>query len=242
MQINPLTINHHRLICLLLIISLMSGCAWISNSGTNKANPASSSGNTAALLTQHWQADGKLAIRQIATQNTRGSAHTLRFNWHQQGENYTALLSGPLGFGRIEIQQTKQRISLTRGKTRVEAKDVDQLFFQQTGLSLPVSYLRYWALGIPAPQHGFTATPTSIVSPEDDAGGSQTSSSQPSAKAIKGFLQDGWDVSYTGAQQIDSYTLPVKLIADNGDIKVVIAFKHWDLPLSTARVGSFADK
>lgn len=223
MQSHPLTKNRLGAIYLLLIISLMAGCA-----GLKKAPQTHYQGDLAALLKQHWQADGKLAIRQIGTSNTRQSAHTLRFDWHQQGEDYTVLLSGPLGFGRVEIQQSKQIVSLTRGKTRVEANNADQLFFQQTGLSLPVSYLRYWALGVPAPQQRFTPAKTAASDP------------QAAAKLIKGFKQDGWQVSYTGARHVAPYTLPLKLTADNGDIKVVIAFKRWDFAVSAVPVSSAA--
>lgn len=203
-----------RLVLALIFLSgLLSSCA---NFNKNTRWDNSNKGDSAAdLLNHYWHVDGKLAIRSLLPEASTPTAQVLRFNWHQQAQNYSATLTGPLGFGRIKIVQKNQRIYLTKGKTHIEASDIDKLFAQQTGWDLPISFLRYWALGLPSPEQSFTLN-----------NGNANDTTE-----LASFKQAGWQIQYPSITLAAPYPLPSKMIASNEYFKLVIAFKHWQFPL-----------
>lgn len=202
-----------------ILLGLLSACASINERSHLETNPKNMEGSAASLLNRHWRVDGKLAIRALTA---NPSVQTLRFDWQQQAQDFTVTLSGPLGFGRVTVAQQDQRVYLTKGKTQIEASDIDRLFAQQTGWKLPLSYLRYWALGLPSPEQPFTAT-------------NQDQHKTDKATLI-GFQQDGWQIRYPSVNLAAPYPLPSKMIAFNKHFKVIMAFKHWQFPLIESSV------
>ena len=202
-----------------ILLSLLSACASINERSHLETNPKDMEASAASLLNRHWRVDGKLAIHALTA---NPSVQTLRFDWQQQAQDFTVTLSGPLGFGRVTVAQQDQRVYLTKGKTQIEASDVDRLFAQQTGWKLPISYLRYWALGLPSPEQPFTAT-------------DQDQHKTDKATLI-GFKQDGWQIRYPSVNLAAPYPLPSKMIAFNKHFKVIMAFKHWQFPLIESSV------
>ena len=202
-----------RSLFIMLLCSLLSSCANL-----NKSTPPNNglnddlSGSAAELLNRHWQVNGKLAIRTLSSNAAKPTAQALRFDWQQQAQDYKVTLFGPLGFGRVTVTQQNQRIYLSQDKNAIEADDIDQLFAQQTGWALPISYLRYWALGLPAPEQAFTFNKNSQAE-------------------LIGFKQDGWQIHYPSITLAAPYLLPSKMVASNKHFKLVIAFKHWQFPL-----------
>jgi len=224
--VNCRSVNHYRKnICLVLALIFLSGllssCANVNNTrlGSPSLEPpplkSSNKGDSAAdLLNRYWHVDGKLSLRSLLAEANAPSAQVLRFNWQQQAQDFSATLTGPLGFGRVNIAQKNQRIYFTKGKTHIEANDIDQLFAQQTGWDLPISYLRYWALGLPSPEQSFTLNNT-----------------VNNTNKITSFKQAGWQIHYPSITLTAPYPLPSKMIASNEYFKLTIAFKHWQFPL-----------
>ena len=223
MVIDSIKSKKNSLVVIFLLCSLISSCASLNkDTYSNNRLKDGFAGDAAELLNKHWQVNGKLAIRTISPSAGSPSAQALRFNWQQQAQDYNVTLSGPLGFGRVTVTQQDQRIYLSQGslsqgslskdKNAIEANDIDQLFAQQTGWALPISYLRYWALGLPAPEQAFTFN-------------------ENSQAELVGFKQDGWQINYPAITLAAPYPLPSKMIASNKHFKLVIAFKHWQFPL-----------
>lgn len=199
---------------IMLFCTLLASCANLNRSASsNNGINDDLSGSAAELLNRHWQVNGKLAIRTLSSSAAKPTAQALRFDWHQQAQNYKVTLSGPLGFGRVTVTQQNQRIYLSQDNNAIEANDIDQLFAQQTGWALPISYLRYWALGLPAPEQAFTLNKNSQAE-------------------LVGFKQDGWQINYPAITLATPYPLPSKMVASNKHFKLVIAFKHWQFPLT----------
>lgn len=215
--------SHKKILLSLGLIICLSGCI----SQGQKPPPLPTSTST-YLLDKNWSVAGKLGIRQSpesisnnAGSNNSGlitakkSAYSLRFEWQQLGQDYTATLSGALGFGRVLVEKQADLVSLSRGKNRVQAQDADQLFYQQTGWELPVSMLRYWALGLPSPDKPYKFSKRNPTEP---------------LSAIGGFEQAGWQVNYSKSEQISRFWLPGKMTAKHPDLKLVMVFKDWRLP------------
>ena len=198
---------------IMLLCTLLASCANLNRSASsNNGLNDDLSGSAAELLNRHWQVNGKLAIRTLSSNAAKPTAQALRFDWQQQAQDYKVTLTGPLGFGRVTVTQQNQRIYLSQDKNAIEADDIDQLFAQQTGWALPISYLRYWALGLPAPEQAFTFNKNSQAE-------------------LIGFKQDGWQIDYPSITLAAPYPLPSKMVASNKHFKLVIAFKHWQFPL-----------
>ena len=153
-------------------------------------------------LTRLWDASGRIGLRDAA------QSRTLRFRWQEYGEYYSLHLAGNLGLGRITIAGQQDSIKLWRGHINTplqtsrpadaEAKNAEQLLFEQTGMRLPISFLRAWTLGKSA-----TDTNTCCdLSP-------WLVTEQPNE--LPGFSQDGWRVEYSQSQIEGPYRLPRKL-------------------------------
>ena len=163
------------------------------------------------LSIKRWQVQGKLGIR---LPNDSGSVY---FNWQQRPEDFAIHLSGPLGAGASWIRGSSldaphQQVSLQRGKQApVYADNLETLMYGNLGWSLPVSELYYWMRGIPAPD-----TPATAFS-HDDQGRLET------------LQQLGWTLNFSRYREVDSWSLPGKLIAKRGELKLTFIIKNWTL-------------
>jgi len=96
---------------------------------------------------KRWSFAGKIAIK-VNTKSQKAN-----ITWETDGNDYDILLYGPFGQGKIHIQKLGEQVSLTSaGKTKY-ADNSETLLYQTTGLSLPISSLRYWIRGIKDPNY-----------------------------------------------------------------------------------------
>lgn len=154
---------------------------------------------------QAWQASGRVGVK------AGSDGWTASFSWRQRGDNYHVRIHGPLGSGVIDLQGTPQRVVLKQtGKPLRTAQNPEQLLYQATGWSFPVSGLKSWILGVPVAgqpeQHRLNA-----------------------AGSLQSLLQAGWEIDYRDYQQVDGLNLPAKLLLSNGDIHVKLIARQWQL-------------
>jgi len=88
------------------------------------------------------------------------------------------------------------------------ARDADALLAHVTGWVLPVSGLRYWVRGVPAP-------------------GSEARASRDAQGRLTRLVQDGWDISYNRYQVVDGASWPAKLRLERADIVVRLVIDQW---------------
>jgi outer membrane lipoprotein LolB len=120
-------------------------------------------------------------------ENKGGSAS---LDWTQQGTQYLVRLYGPFGSESVSLRGNAEHIILTRSNgQRMEASKPETLVQKALGLDIPVSGLRYWLKGVPAP--GNLAR-----SPIVNADG-----------LITEFEQDGWIIRYDGYTHYNHPTL-----------------------------------
>lgn len=110
---------------------------------TNKKLGAASS--SASKITS-WELSGGMAAR------AKNKGWSATINWVQRGSSqYQIRLSGPLGSGTILVSRNGGAVTLRDGPKTASSSNGESLLKQQTGVSLPVNNLYYWARGIPAP-------------------------------------------------------------------------------------------
>ncbi|MFL0810145.1 MAG: lipoprotein insertase outer membrane protein LolB [Agarilytica sp.] len=148
---------------------------------------------------------GKLGIR------TEQRAQALNFNWTQTPKSFDIKLYGTLGFGSVRIHNKNGLVELHTKKGIQTASDAESLLTANTGVQLPLSALESWVLG--------KASPTAPIAKQ---------SLYPSGK-LEQLSQLGWNIYFKQYQAVGNLTLPKKIIATQGSIRLTIAAKSWQI-------------
>lgn len=175
---------------------VLAGCATSPTSPTQPQRPA--------LDLDAWVLEGRLAMTD-GQQSWQSS-----ITWEQQGDAYRIDLVGALGQGQISIRGDAHGVILRQGEHWLQAEEADQLLAEATGLSLPISGLRYWLLGL--------ATPQMPVTPVTDAEG-----------RMRQLQQAGWLIHYLNYMQVDEFSLPQRLRAVYEPFTVQLFIRQWTL-------------
>ena len=189
-----------------LLIVLAAGCAVAPPASPTAPDAWAARQSTLARLTQ-WQADGRIGVV-----NGQDGWHA-SFQWAQQDPTYRIDIIGPLGQGRVTIQGDEREVSIqTQDGQRSTAPDPDLLLEQTLGLRLPVTGLRYWVRGLPAPG------PTALL--QTDAAGRLTR-----------LEQNGWVIEYPtyAPSSVFNLDLPERIVARRLDLGVKLVIEQWML-------------
>ena len=147
----------------------------------------------------YWEFSGRIAL-----QNHENS-WSANIEWVHEPEQDQLFLSGPFGQGAVRIILQPKSILIDYGDGRVESSEhVNEFIFRQLGFFVPALALRYWVLGLTAPD----ATHIDI----DD-----------------GFSQFDWDVHYQHFIPINGELMPRKIKVIKGDEKLKLIIDHWVL-------------
>ena len=160
---------------------------------------------------EQWSASGRLAIA-AGTDGGSGS-----FDWVQDGATSRLDLRGPLGAGAVRLVVTPKTLSLADGSGRVLDADAARADLQaRLGADLPWGHLRYWLLGLPAPDVQAT------VLDQD-------------AAPWRVIEQAGWRLAYDSFDAVSGLSLPKRLTAERGAVRVRVIVDAWSPGTSVAR-------
>ncbi len=197
-------VSIRRFFFVLAVVALLSACAARPPTGVDR-NQLWQSHLARINQLAHWQARGRVGVR------AADDGWNASFDWRQQDRIFSIRISGPFGRGVVELEGNPRYVLLKQaGQEPRVAENADSLLQQQTGWTLPVIGLRYWLLGVPAPdlpeQHRL----------EGDG-------------LLASLEQSGWTIEYLDYQQVDGYRLPARLKLVNGDIHVKLIASDWQL-------------
>jgi outer membrane lipoprotein LolB len=147
--------------------------------------------------------NGRVAV----AANGQGFSASLRYQQVEQRSDLA--LDGPLGIGGLHVALDGE--NLTIASSRGEKLDGDAAraeLERRLGFSLPLSELRWWLLGIPAPGEA------SID--QDDGSGE-----------IRGFVQSGWRVSINTRAAGLGFSLPQRLTAEREGARLKLLVERW---------------
>jgi outer membrane lipoprotein LolB len=147
-----------------------------------------------------WKLDGRAAVA-VGTQGWQAS-----LDWHEQGAMAEVHLAGPFGVGALTLKRTPDGLSLN-GAPPSDAV-VAQLQ-ERLGFELPLDNLRYWLLGVPAPD-----SPFEVLRDEHDR--------------AKQVTQAGWLVAYEKYMPVSGDVLPARLVLTREGVRVRIVVDHWE--------------
>ncbi len=154
----------------------------------------------------NWQLTGRMGLR------VPGESGTLSLEWLQEKAGYKLYLDGPLGTSVARIEGSQAGITLWADGKKYQGNSPETLLLKLTGWDLPVSLLRYWIVGIPAPK---------------SAQGSEQSLQLNNQGLAEKINQNGWQVEYTAYKNFKGVTLPSRLRVSRGDIKVTLSIRKW---------------
>ncbi|MDH5785205.1 MAG: lipoprotein insertase outer membrane protein LolB [Chromatiales bacterium] len=160
-----------------------------------------------------WQIAGRLAV-------IKGhEAWHMSLEWQQLAETYAIHITAPLGQGAMRLEGDTQSVTLqTDEGESITAQNPDWLLYQQLGWQVPVSALRYWVLGLPAPgEHTETL---------DDYG------------RLSHLQQAGWEIEFIDYQPELGVELPRKVFVSNHQAKVKLVISDWSTLPATIEVDS----
>ncbi len=151
-------------------------------------------------LPERYTVNGRVAV------NAAGKGYSARFSWVHDDQRDTVDVSNPLGqtMARVELDPKGARFFDSDGKLR-SADDVEALSERELGWRLPASGLRFWLLGLAAPDRPAFWT-------QDD-----------NHRLLE---QDGWQIRFP----LDAGThAPSRLTLNRPDLEVRIALYDWQL-------------
>ena len=153
-----------------------------------------------------WSFKGRVAVK------SGDEGFNGKINWTQQDARLTATVSGPLGVGTVRIEGDGSALVLTdKDGSRTELEDAELDLRYRYGWTIPVTSLRYWALGIPDPS-------VPAETRFDDRG------------QLVSLRQGGWNVDISRYRDGGGQPMPAILTASNPDTRVRMVIDSWLFP------------
>ncbi|MEZ5568244.1 MAG: lipoprotein insertase outer membrane protein LolB [Halioglobus sp.] len=182
---------------------LLAGCSGLDGPGPQSATWKEHAAAVAAL--SHWDASGKLALRNSQAQESAG------MQWQQRGRQTQVRLSGPMGVGATEISSDGARLDIRQGEEhRVLDVSSRQAIILNTGWDLPLAALPYWIRGLPEPDSDI-----------------QAQEIEPESGLLRTLRQRNWQVRYTDYALFDALMLPTRLTLENGETRATLLIRNW---------------
>tara|TARA_B110000858_G_scaffold177469_1_gene212465 strand:+ start:5920 stop:6567 length:648 start_codon:yes stop_codon:yes gene_type:complete len=128
---------------LLLASTLLSACSVIAPIAEQNSDWARQHKQLQDL--DSWELRGRVNVRYDK------ESHTPSINWLQQNVEYHIRLWGTLNAGSTLIVGSPDYVTLESGGETKSASSPEELILQQLGYELPISQLKYWIKGLPAP-------------------------------------------------------------------------------------------
>lgn len=153
----------------------------------------------------HWEMTGRAAVA------TATDGWTASVAWSQRAADSELRLQGTLGVGGVRVRGDGQSFEIETSKgEKIASDDAAAALQQAVGVPLPVSALRFWLLGVPAP--GMPA-----IEELDEQG------------RLVRLEQDGWQATYDRyAYQKDAW-LPGRMRLEKGAVRVRVVVHQWRL-------------
>jgi outer membrane lipoprotein LolB len=129
-------------------------------------------------------------------------------HWRQTPEAFDMRVAGPFGIGAATITGRGRDIEIRTSKRHFVTQDPEGDLKARLGWTFPVSHLRYWVLGQPAPG--------SKAEFELDRGGH-----------IVALTQDGWTLDFQEYQDAGTLELPRKFEVANDEIRLKVVVDTW---------------
>lgn len=131
---------------------LLTGCQTTQHMGAAPNSSVVTGTAQYPELLQSFNIRGKIGITTPQTQNSAAQTGSAFYVWAQEQERFAIDLTGALGIGHTVIEYDGHNATLVSDRTgEIKAASPEDLLLQATGWQAPISQLRYWISGRPAP-------------------------------------------------------------------------------------------
>lgn len=192
-----------------LLVVFLTGCAPVlERPGVTDVREAWEHRVLALSRYPVWGLKGRVGIRHGEDGWQAG------LEWRQDGDDVAITLFDPLGRKVAMLNGDAGQVGLktSQGNAAV-AGNAEALMDDLLGWSLPVSGLRYWVRGLPAP----------------NAGAGETQMEWDERGRVAHLEQDGWDIVYSEYEDTPGLSMPRVLRLRRGDVAVKLLVKEWQL-------------
>lgn len=194
-----------KLIPLLCLIVLVTACAPprpAPQPPENKPMPIKER-QAKTKVVSSWELNGAMAVK------SPKKSFTATVNWLQRGSGqYQIRMFGPLGSGALLIKKQGHSVTLQDGPKKFRSNNADKLFYQQTGVPLPVSALFYWVRGLAAP-------------------GAVQSMKRDTYNHLTSLKQAGYSIKYLKFTSVNGTDLPSKILLNGKGLSVKFIINRW---------------
>jgi outer membrane lipoprotein LolB len=183
------------------VLLLAGGCATLPPPGDAGDWPVR---REALQGLDRWSLDGRIAVAAGEDGFSGG------FDWVQAGEQADVELSGPLGGSAMNIRIDGDRAVVSVGGQDVRPEDAEALLARYfgPGRALPAGQMRYWLLGVPAPQ-----------APAEETLGQDL--------RLASLAQSGWQVRFDRYQAVGAIALPARLEMATEGLRLRVVVSEW---------------
>jgi outer membrane lipoprotein LolB len=161
---------------------------------------------------QSWNLTGRISIQ--AEQEGWHAA----VRWNQRATEYDIKLSSPLGQDVAQLYGDENSVVMRTSDGEDRAADPETLLYKRLGWRIPLSGLRFWALGLP----DLTA---SAVTPQDRE--------LDSLGRLMRLRQSGWEIDFRRYTSVGSIDLPDKIFLNNRQtgtrLEVRLVVEKWQI-------------
>ncbi len=199
-----------RYLAPLLLLLLLAGCAMPPPAPTPSVPNQQGWTQRQQQLrcAAQWSLQGRMALA------AQGKGWSARLVWQQHGDDFDLRLSGPLGWGGFRLRGDRVQVKLEGdGKSYDFQESPERVIQREFGYDIPVSGLRYWMLGISAPDAPFTLTLNPWGQPQQ-------------------LQQSGWIIDYADYASNEPLALPMRLTMTRPDVRIKLLVEDWQLPAS----------
>ncbi len=133
-------------------------------------------------------------------------------HWRQLPDALDMRVAGPFGIGAATISGQGKEVTIRTSKRTFTTQDPEGDLKARLGWTFPVTHLRHWVLGQPAP-------------------GSKAEFQLDRAGRITAIEQDGWTLAFAEYQDAGAVELPRRFEVANSELRLKVVVDTWsDLP------------
>jgi outer membrane lipoprotein LolB len=152
-----------------------------------------------------WTATGRLALA------ANGEGGSGSFTWEQHANATTLSLRGPLGAGAMRVTADGEQLSITDDAgRRLDTEQTRALLRERLGADLPWTDLRYWMLGVPAPDGPARVADAAKV-------------------PLRVIEQSDWRIGYEAFRPTQGVSLPVRFTATREGVRLKVTVDEWQV-------------
>lgn len=179
----------------LWVLLLLGGCASTAVEPLQK--------RAAEAAQSPFAFNGRVAVKHAAERSS------VSVRWTHRGVEDDILLLGPLGRTVARIRGDAQGVELQTSSGTSMAHNAEALTEQVLGWPLPMSGMRYWVLGLPAPE--------GLVNIERSANGQ-----------VGVIHQSGWEIRYSRYALESADSLPLRMTLQRNGMEIQLIIDEWE--------------